>query len=101
MISFIVLLSLAAAPFPENGLASYKGDRGLEHDPRVVFVENFELPLEEMWKRWEAVTDKTRSISHERRAARQQREKCSRYGASQRLRFASLPPTKKQRRWLG
>lgn len=59
MISFIVLLSLAAAPFPQNGLASqYTGDRGLEHDPRVVFVENFEQPLEEMWKRWETVTDK-------------------------------------------
>lgn len=49
MINLIALLYLAAAPFPEKGLASeYKGDRGIENDPRVVFVENFEQSLEEI-----------------------------------------------------
>ena len=49
-----------AAPFPEKGIASrYPGDREIEKDSSVVFVENFEEPsLEELWKRWETVGDK-------------------------------------------
>ena len=51
MITFIAACLLAAGPFPERGIASqYKGDRGIEKDPRVVFVENFETEsLEEIW----------------------------------------------------
>ena len=60
MITFIAVLWIAAAPFPEKGIAAqYAGDRGLEKDPRVVFVENFEeQSLNEIWQRWETVTDK-------------------------------------------
>ena len=60
MITFIAACLLAAGPFPEKGIASqYKGDRGIEKDARVVFVESFESDsLEELWKRWETVSDK-------------------------------------------
>jgi hypothetical protein len=60
MILFITALLLTAAPFPEKSIASkYSSDRGIDKDPRVVFVENFEEPsLDEIWKRWETVTDK-------------------------------------------
>ena len=60
MITFIAACLLAAGPFPERGIASlYKGDRGIEKDPRGGFVENFETEsLEEIWKRWETVGDK-------------------------------------------
>jgi hypothetical protein len=55
-----VLLSLAAAPFPEKGIASrYPGDHSIEKDPKVIFVENFEQSsLDDLWKRWETVGDK-------------------------------------------
>jgi hypothetical protein len=37
----------------------YPGDAGLERDPRVVFVEDFEEPsLDALWSRWETVGDK-------------------------------------------
>lgn len=45
---------------PEGpGLAAkYRGDVGIEKDPNVVFVENFEEPsLDEMKKRWESVSN--------------------------------------------
>lgn len=60
MVTIITLSMLMAAPFPEQGIAAkYPGDRGIEKDPRVVFVENFETAsLEEIWKRWETVGDK-------------------------------------------
>src|SRR2546423_11657917 len=36
--------------------AKYPGDRGIDKDPNVVFVENFEEPsLDTMKKRWETV----------------------------------------------
>lgn len=49
-----------AATLPSEGIASrYRGDQGIEHDGAVVFAENFDEPsLEEMWRRWETVTDK-------------------------------------------
>lgn len=52
--------AFAAAPFPETGLAAkYPGDAGIERDPRVIFVENFEqASREELWKRWDTVGDK-------------------------------------------
>lgn len=42
------------------GIASrYRGDAGIEKDPRVIFVEDFEeVSRETLWKRWEAVTDR-------------------------------------------
>src|SRR4051794_19910981 len=51
---------VAESAFPENGIASqYVGDKGIENDPRVVFVENFEEgSIEAMWKRWETVSDR-------------------------------------------
>lgn len=60
MLTFIALTLLAAAPFPEKGIASkYPGDRGIENDPKVVFVENFESnSLDAIWGRWETVGDK-------------------------------------------
>jgi hypothetical protein len=47
-------------PFPAEGLAArYPGDAGLERDPKVYFVEDFEEPtLDDLWKRWEAIADK-------------------------------------------
>jgi hypothetical protein len=46
--------------FPLNGIASrYPGDAGIERDPHVVFVENFEEESREaLWKRWESVSDR-------------------------------------------
>ena len=48
------LSSVAAAPVPPEGLASlYPGDEGLERDPRVLFVEDFETgALDEIGARW-------------------------------------------------
>ena len=48
--------SLLAAP----GIAAgHPGDVGMEADPRVVFVENFEEESREsLWKRWETVSDR-------------------------------------------
>lgn len=61
MINFLAILWLGAAPFPEQGLASkYVGDRGIDKDSKVVFVESFEAAsLNEIWSRWETVTDKS------------------------------------------
>lgn len=44
---------------PGAGIAAkYAGDRGIEKDARVVFVENFEeMSLDAMTKRWESVQD--------------------------------------------
>lgn len=61
MTTLLAILALAsAATFPDKGIAAkYPGDRGIGQDPRVVFVENFEAPsLDELWQRWETVTDK-------------------------------------------
>ncbi|HEX7860479.1 MAG TPA: hypothetical protein VF773_09150, partial [Verrucomicrobiae bacterium] len=59
MFTMFAVALLTAAPFPEKGIAAkYPADRGIENDPRVVFVENFEGPLDEIWKRWETVGDK-------------------------------------------
>ncbi|HMJ90362.1 MAG TPA: hypothetical protein VK530_11125, partial [Candidatus Acidoferrum sp.] len=54
------LLLVTAATLPTEGIASrYPGDAGIERDPAVVFAENFEEPtLDDLWKRWETVTDK-------------------------------------------
>ena len=48
------------AAFPKDGLASrHPGDVGIDRDPKVIFVEDFEEPSPEaLWKRWETVTDK-------------------------------------------
>jgi hypothetical protein len=62
----LLLLTLVAAPvmaaekFPAQGIAvNYPGDAGIGRDAAVIFAEDFEEPsLEEMWKRWETVTDK-------------------------------------------
>jgi predicted amidohydrolase len=42
-------------PATRDGIAAkYPGDRGIEHDPRVVFAENFEEPsLDALKTRWE------------------------------------------------
>src|SRR5438552_13891069 len=44
----------AAKPVPADGLATlYPGDQGLERDPRVLFVENFETgTIPQIGKRW-------------------------------------------------
>jgi len=49
------VLGLVPALRAEDGLAAkYPGDTGIEHDPHIVFVENFdEGSLEELWKRWD------------------------------------------------
>lgn len=48
------LPAMAAAPVPPEGLASlYPGDEGLERDPRVLFVEDFETGgLDKIGARW-------------------------------------------------
>ena len=50
----------APQSFPTTGLATrYPGDAGIERDPHVVFVENFEeQSLDTLWKRWDTVTDR-------------------------------------------
>lgn len=55
-----LLLSVAASPFPEKGIAArYPGDGGIEKDSKVVFVETFEeASLDDLWRRWETVGDK-------------------------------------------
>jgi hypothetical protein len=63
LLLLLICLSAAAwihaAPLPSgtNGIARiYPGDAGIERDPSVVFVENFEAgSLEAMWRRWESV----------------------------------------------
>jgi predicted amidohydrolase len=46
----------AAAPHESGIAAQYPGDRGIERDSRVVFVENFEEDsLDSMASRWETV----------------------------------------------
>jgi hypothetical protein len=56
------LASEAVARLPEghNGIAGrYPGDKGIERDPNVIFVENFDSKsLEVIFKRWEDVKDK-------------------------------------------
>ena len=48
------------SPFPATGLAArYRGDVGLENDPRVIFTENFEhKSVESLAARWETATDR-------------------------------------------
>jgi hypothetical protein len=66
LLSLAVLLqwhsALAAdsTTFPSEGIASrYPGDTGIDRDPKVVFVENFEHPtLDALWQRWETIGDK-------------------------------------------
>lgn len=50
----------AESPFPAEGIAAkYPGDKGIEKDASVVFVENFEQEaLESLWKNWESVKDR-------------------------------------------
>jgi hypothetical protein len=47
----------ASLPQGHSGIAAkYPGDAGIEKDPRVVFVEDFEQDgLETLWGRWETV----------------------------------------------
>jgi predicted amidohydrolase len=59
-------------PAPKEGLASlYPGDAGLERDPRVIFVENFEHDsLNALAERWETVSGRdTMALSGDRPAA--------------------------------
>jgi hypothetical protein len=50
----------AESPRTHGIAAGYPGDRGIENDSAVVFVENFEeKTLEDLWKRWETVTDRS------------------------------------------
>jgi hypothetical protein len=46
--------------FPAQGIAArYPGDVGIEHDPKVIFTENFEEDsLDALWKRWETFGDR-------------------------------------------
>lgn len=46
--------------FPKEGIAAaHPGDAGIERDPRVIFVENFEeASPEALWARWESISDK-------------------------------------------
>ena len=56
-------------PAPKEGLASlYPGDVGIERDPRVIFVENFEHDsLDSLAKRWETVSGRdTMALSADR-----------------------------------
>jgi hypothetical protein len=48
--------SVAAQHRAHDGIATkYPGDRGIEKDPAVVFVENFEQPsIDELEKRWDS-----------------------------------------------
>ena len=57
---FVASAILSRAAEPVAGIAArYPGDAGIERDPRVVFVENFEEPSREaLWKRWETVSDR-------------------------------------------
>ena len=53
-------------PEGSTGIAArYPGDTGIEQDPRVVFVEDFEQPsMDQVKVRWEAVkADSTLSLS--------------------------------------
>jgi len=61
----------AVKPVPKEGLASlYPGDKGIESDPRVIFVENFEEEsLDALAKRWETVSGRaTMALSKDRPA---------------------------------
>lgn len=60
MIVTLAILLASAGAFPDRGIASkYPGDRGIEADANVVFVENFEeASRDDLWKRWESVADK-------------------------------------------
>ena len=52
----------AAKPLPSGfGLAAkYPGDKGIEKDPDVVFVEDFEAAsTEDVYKRWDSVKAKS------------------------------------------
>src|SRR5262245_41858862 len=51
---------IGAAELPKEGLASrYPGDAGIERDPAVVFVENFEEDsVAALCARWETATDR-------------------------------------------
>lgn len=55
-----LLAQAAPQSFPTEGIAArYPGDAGIERDPKVVFVENFEAAtLEDLWKRWDNIGDK-------------------------------------------
>jgi hypothetical protein len=48
------------SPFPAAGLAArYRGDVGLESDPRVIFAENFEhKSIDELASRWDSATQR-------------------------------------------
>lgn len=56
----IALPSASRPDSPAKGLASrYVADNGLQRDPAVVFVEDFEAgDLEALWSRWESVESK-------------------------------------------
>ncbi len=56
LLLIVVQLSIAPMSAAEEGIAArYPGDVGIERDPRVVFVENFESPLADLQKRWDSV----------------------------------------------
>jgi len=53
----LLLVSLSAGPgdAAEGIAARYPGDVGIEQDPAVILVEDFEAPLVEVHRRWESV----------------------------------------------
>jgi len=69
-VTFLILISCAAAsmsggkrqPEGDSGIAArYPGDKGIENDPNVVFIEKFdEGSLEAVFKRWNSVGGKER-----------------------------------------
>jgi hypothetical protein len=69
LLAALLMQSGTAAKAPTEGLAArYPGDVGLERDPRVIFVENFEHDsLDALVARWESVSGRpTLSFSDDR-----------------------------------
>jgi hypothetical protein len=57
----ISLAAISGETLPEGpGLAAkYPGDAGIDKDPAVIFVENFESPtIDDVFKRWEDIKEK-------------------------------------------
>ncbi len=74
LIFMILPVRWAAAEFPEgaHGIAAhYPGDRGIEDDPDVLFVEKFDAStISEITKRWDtAVEQQTMTLSNDVPAA--------------------------------
>lgn len=46
-------------PEGRSGIASeYPGDKGIDRDPRVIFVERFDRPLSDTFNRWDSVSNR-------------------------------------------